>query len=639
MSDGGGLRRLDITERESPVFDGAEFGAAGAYERLHGTAYLELDPAHPLNAGIVNLDKAPRNARGNVEYLSEFRILKPIDLARGNGWLVYDVPNRGNQPIMPRLNAAPEGGHPNHAGNGFLMRRGFTVAWSAWQGDVPPGNDRLVARFPIVEGVTGMVREEFIAEATGLLGDSNIQEVSDDRFIGTLLYPVADPAGATLTVREREADPRVSPPGLAWRLIDERHVEITRPSSAGFDRGAIFEFVYRARDPIVMGIGFAAIRDFVSFLRHATDGNPLRSGIRHAVGFGISQSGRVLRDLVYHGFNQDLAGRKVFDGILPVVAGSRRTCVNWPFAQAGRYSRQHEDHSYGDDQFPFSYPTLADPISGRGDGILRRARDAGVCPKVLHLDTESDVWQARASLVATGTDGADIAMPDDVRIYTVTGVPHAPYRPLSRPVMQLPGNPLGYGAFMRALLVALTEWIGHGTPPPDSRFPSRAAGTLVPLAQAREAFPRLPGVNFPSVLNELRLRDHSVEPPIESTAYPVFVQATDADGNALGGIRHPLLDAPLATHVGWSLRAPGYGEGELFTVQGSMVPFAATEEERLRAGDPRPSLEARYASREAWAESLAEAARRLVAERLLLAEDAERLIAAARESWDVYRVL
>ena len=409
MADGGGVRRIEITERESPVFGGAQFGDAGAYERLHGIMHGELDPTHPLNAGIVNLAKAPRNARGYVEYQSDFRILKPLDLARGNGCLVYDVPNRGNQPIMPRLNGAPEGGHPQTAGNGFLMRRGFTLVWSGWQGDVQPGNDRLVAHFPTpTEPITGMVREEFIAEATGLLGDNNIQDVSEHCFIGTLVYPVADPAGATLTVRERERDPRVTPPGMTWRLIDERHVEITRPTVPGFDRGAIFEFIYRARGPMVMGIGFAAIRDLVAYLRHAED-SPLRQGIRHALGFGISQSGRVLRDMVHYGFNQDLARRPVFDGILPVVAGSRRTCINWEFAQTGRYSRQHEDHSYGDDQFPFSYPTLSDPISGRTGGILQAARDAGVCPKVLHLDTESDVWQARASLVATDTNGSDIS--------------------------------------------------------------------------------------------------------------------------------------------------------------------------------------------------------------------------------------
>jgi Alpha/beta hydrolase domain len=258
---------------------------------------------------------------------------------------------------------------------------------------------------------------------------------------------------------------------------------------------------------------------------------------------------------------------------------------------------------------------------------------------MLHLDTESDLWQARSSLIVTDTGGADIAMPDEVRVYTVSGVSHAPLRPLTKPVMQLPGNRLGYGAFMRALLVALVEWVEQGIAPPDSRFPSRAAGTLVPLAEARATFPKLPQVNFPNVLNELRLRDHSVEPPIESTTYPVLVQSTDADGNALGGIRHPLLEAPLATHAGWSLRASGYAEGDLFTIQGSMIPFAETETERQRVGDPRPSLEARYASRDAWAARLAEATGRLVAERLLLAEDGDRLVAAARESWDVYQAL
>jgi hypothetical protein len=610
---------------------------------VHGTVFGELDPTHRLNAGIVNLDKAAHNARGHVEYQSDFRILKPLDLDRGNGCLVYDVPNRGNQPIMARLNGAPDGGHPQHAGNGFLMRRGFTVVWSGWQGAVPLGADRLTARFPIIPGITGMVREEFIAEATGLLGDSNIEELSEERFVGTLVYPVADPAGATLTVREREADPRAMPPGLAWRLVDDRHVEITRPTAPGFDRGAIYEFIYRARDPIIMGIGFAAIRDIVSFLRHATKNNPLapqeRQCIHRALGFGISQSGRVLRDLVYLGFNEDFARRQVLDGILPVVAGSRRTCVNWQFAQAGRYSRQHEDHSYGDDQFPFSYPTLSDPISGRTAGILQRARDAGVCPKVLHLDTESDFWQARSSLVVTDTSGADIAMPDEVRVCTMSGVPHAAFRPLSKPVMQLPGNRLGYGAFMRALLVVLFEWVEHGVALPNSRFPSRADGTLVTLAESRATFPKLPQVEFPKVLNELRLRDHSVEPPIESTAYPVFVQATDADGNALGGIRHPMVDAPLATHTGWSLRANGYGDGDLFTIQGSMIPFTTTEAERQRAGDPRPSVEARYASRDVWAARLAAAMDRRVAERLLLPEDGDRLLAAARGSWDVYQAL
>ena len=343
--------------------------------------------------------------------------------------------------------------------------------------------------------------------------------------------------------------------------------------------------------------------------------------------------------LVHLGFNQDLAGRQVFDGILPVVAGSRRTCVNWQFAQAGRYSRQHEDHSYGDDQFPFSYPTLSDPISGRSGGILQRARDAGVCPKVLHLDTESDFWQARSSLIATDTSGADIAMPDEVRVYTVSGVPHAPFRPLTKPVMQLPGNRLGYGAFMRALLVALFEWVEHGTAPPDSRFPSRAAGTLVPLAEARATFPRLPEVNFPN------------RPERAAAARP-FGRAAERE-HGLPGVRaidgcrrqrswrHP----PSAAHrtSGHACRLVAARE-RLWRRRPVHHPGFDDSVRRDRSrkaarGDPRPSLETRYASRDAWAARLAAAVDRLVAERLLLAEDGDRLAAAARESWDVYQAL
>ena len=389
-----------------------------------------------------------------------------------------------------------------------------------------------------------------------------------------------------------------------------------------------------------MGIGFAAIRDLVSFLRHDTTAkNPIRGRVRHTLGFGISQSGRVLRDLVHLGFNQDLNGERVFDAIFPVVSGSRRTFINFAFAQPGRYSRQHEDHAFLDDQFPFTYPTLTDPLSGKTDGIMRRAAETGVSPKVMHLDADSDMWAARASLVATDPAGKDVAMPEDVRIYLASSTQHAVHKPAAKHASQLPGNPLGYSSWMRALLIALTEWVEKGTPPPASRFPSRAEGSLTTREAAERAFPRIPGVNFPGVLNELHLRDHSVEPPIDGAEYPVFVNALDEDGNSLGGLRHPILAAPLGTHTGWAVRVPGYAEGDLFTVQGSYIPFPATEAERISTGDPRRSIEARYPSHDAWAARVIAAVEKLVGERLLLREDADRLIAAARESRDVIAVL
>jgi hypothetical protein len=522
------------------------------------------------------------------------------------------------------------------------MRHGFTVVWSGWQSGVP--KDRLQAAFPIASdqgrSITAVNRDEFIAEGLGGPGDAFIREVSDRVFIGTLSYPAADlrPERATLTMRVREADPRATPPGLSWRYIDERHIEITRPP--GHDRGAIYEFIYLARDPEVMGMGFAAIRDLVAFLRHDTSAaNPLAGVVRHTVGFGISQSGRVLRDLVHLGFNQDIDGRPVFDAIFPVVAGSRRTFINFAFAQPGRYSRQHEDHAFLDDQFPFTYPVLRDPIGGKTDGILRRAIEAGVAPKVMHLDADSDMWAARASLVATDPVGNDVTMPDNVRIYLASSTQHAVFRPSEAQVTRVPGNPLGYGSWMRALLMALTEWVEHGTPPPASRFPSHAEGSLVSREAAEAAFPHVAGMDFPDVLNALHLRDHSVEPPIDGPAYPVMVCAVDADGNSRGGLRHPLLTAPLGTHTGWALRATGHAAGDLYTVQGSYLPFARTEAERQQSADPRPSLAARYATRAAWADAVIGAAETLVVERLLLREDADRLVAALRSGSDALEVL
>jgi hypothetical protein len=637
----GTVPRIEIIERLAPVFDGRVFGSVGTYECLSGTIHGELDPSHPLNATIVNLDQAPRNAAGLVEYRSDFTLMTPTDLARGNGWLLYDVPNRGNKVALTRLNRGADGNRPTtaaHAGDGFLMRHGFSLIWSAWQTGVPAGADRLNAHFPSV-AATAINRDEFIAEGFGP-GDAFIQETSETRFVATLSYQAAGLTSdkASLTVRQREKDKRATPPGLSWRYVDATHIEITRPP--GFDRGAIYEFIYPAKDPEVMGIGFAAIRDLVSFLRHDNSAmNPIRGRVRHTLGFGISQSGRVLRDLVHLGFNQDLDGGKVFDAIFPVVSGSRRTFINFAFAQPGRYSRQHEDHAFLDDQFPFTYPTLTDPLSGKTDGIMRRAAEAGVRPKVMHLDADSDMWAARASLVATDPAGKDVAMPDDVRIYLASSTQHAVHKPAAKHAGQLPGNPLGYSSWMRALLIALTEWVEKGTPPPDSRFPSHAEGSLATREQAEQEFPRIPGVNFPDVLNELHLRDHSVEPPVDGPEYPVFVNALDADGNSLGGLRHPVLAAPLGTHTGWAVRVPGYAEGDLFTVQGSYIPFPATEAEGLRTGDPRRSIEARYPSHAAWAARVIAAVEQLVGERLLLREDADRLIAAARESHDVMGIL
>ena len=636
----GRIHRLEITDREAPCFAGEHFGEAGNYARIAGQLHGVLDPLHILNAGIVNLDRAPRNASGQVEYETDFCLLYPIE--PGNGVLLYDVVNRGTLRSLAYFNTAPASQRPSapaDAGNGYLMRQGYCLAWSGWQGDVPSGAGRLTARFPVAtdggQPITGLSRDEFICDAPGSSPEERTREIAPDRFVATLSYPAADTnAAATLTVRENERDARVTPSSLSWRYVDPQHIEITRPNDAAFDRGAIYEFIYTARDPVVLGIGFAAIRDFIGLLRSSDGANPLDGRIRDVIGFGLSQSGRVLRDFVYQGFNLSPAGGCVFDAIMPVVAGSRRSFVNAAFAQPGRYPRQHEDHLFPDDQFPFTYATLHDPISGKTDGILARAIQQGVCPKVMHVDTDSELWNARASLVVTDTEGNDIAQPNDVRVYLAATHQHGAYNAPPPGVTRHDANPLCYQAILRPLLQALRGWVQHGTAPPASQFPSRSNATLLHLHEARTVFPAIPGMDFPERLNGLVLLDHSFQPPREGPAYPVFVARPDQDGNALGGIRHPLIQAAIGTHTGWNLRATDFAAGELFSIVGSFVAFAS--DQLSRKADPRLSLKERYGSRAGWVEGLKTITAEMITTRLLLAEDRDRILAAASKNWNAF---
>lgn len=635
-----GVLRFEIGER-IPVFEGADFGPVGAYERLTGRAWCDIDPDHPLNAGIVHLDKAPRNAAGRVEYAVDFAMLKPLDLARGNGWIFYEYLNRGTQRGIVRINNAPYVAMPAtapEAGDGFLMRQGHTILWTAWQGNVDPGGGRLIADLPVAteQGapITGPAREEVVLDAPDSIRGAVVEEVSATRFILTLSYPAAtlDPAEARLTVRAAADDPREERAGVTWRYLDDRRVEVDTDPSAGVDRGAIYEFAYTARDPVVMGIGYASIRDLLAFLRHEThdaagNPNPLAPdgvpAIRRALGFGLSQSGRVLRDFLYQGFNEDIVGRPVFDGVVPIIGGSRRAWVNAPFSQPGRYSREHEDHDYPGDQFPFTYVPLDDALSGRSGGILDRARASGVCPKLMHLDTDSEVWSARASLVVTDTAGNDIAMPDEVRVYLTTGIAHGDYPLPSAPVVDQATNPLTYGPILRALLKAMVEWVDDGREPPSSRFPSRGAGTLWTLDQFLDRWPKALGV-APLALNQLLPRDAEGQASGD-TAYPVFVPAIDGDGNGVSGIRHPLLAAASGTHCGWTIRAQNFAPGHLYSVYGSYQPFA----EGL----------ARFDTREAWIAAAADAADALVADRLMLPEDAAKLRREGAKAADPFHLI
>jgi hypothetical protein len=619
--------KFEILKVESPAFEGRTFGAVGTYDRIVARATIAVAPDDINNKIIVDLDRAPRNAQGQVEAVTDVEILRPTVAANGNRTLFYEALNRGSKLGLALFNDIPAVTNDlvkaADAGNGFLMNHGYTVVWSGWQGDIVPGGGRMTFSPPVAPGVTGLAREDFIFDHT------------DNPAIGTLSYPAAelDAANAKISVREREADPRTTPAGLGVAFESPTKISIKRPE--GFDAGAIYEFIYIAKDPKVMGLGFAATRDVVSFLRNETvdaagAANPLTGRIDRAIGFGLSQSGRYLHDYLYLGFNADEAGRVVFDGLMPHISGGKKTFTNYRFSQPGRSPYQHADMLYPGADFPFTYPVIADAVSGKSDGFLARCLAAGNCPKIIKTDSELEFYQQRASLVVTDTQGNPITMPDNVRLFLLSNLQHyslAQDKSQMVKVCANPTNPLNAGPAVRALLVAMNEWISKGSLPPNSRYPSRADATLAPPWANAVGFPNIPGIAYPSRIAQPTALKSEDMPPSKGTAYPVFVPKTDADGRDIAGIHLPTLEAPAATHTGWNLRKVGFSEGELCDNNGSMIPFAATREERLKINDPRLSMAERYPNDGDRAAAIAKAAQQLVRDRLLLEEDAGLFIA------------
>ena len=622
LAPGSGLAQItafDLDVVESPALGGGSFGDVGQYELLRGTVAGEVDPADPRHQHIVNLANAPRNAAGRVEYRATVEVYRPIDMARWNRALYHTVSNRGGA----------------GAAEPALLERGFAFVRVGWQGDLVPTESNIVAYLPVAtnpdgSSIVGPALEEFIF---------NDAESVSRRW---LTYPAAslEPRGGMLSVRATQDAERKRPDDLQWRYVSDTEIEIDRP--AGFDGGAIYEFIYEAKDPIVLGIGFAAMRDAISFLRYEAadrDGNPnplAEHGLpTKAISLGISQSGRMQRDFLYQGFNEDVAGRIVFDGMHPNIAGSRKTFTNYQFGQPGRWQKQHEDHVYPGDQFPFTYATLTDPLSGRTDGLQERCNVSNTCPKIVHSDGEAELWQARSSLVVTDPEGGHIDLPDNVRVYLLSGTQHGGgpgvhTRTPSQGMCQNLSNPLALAQTRAALSVALYEWVANGVEPPPSRFPTVAGGGLVSANEL--GFPDIPGVPCSGSYNPLHLADHRSLPPMYGDAYPVLVGRIDDDGNMVDGVRHPNLAAPVGTYTGWNLRRAGFGEGGQCAGTGSFIPFAATESARADSGDPRASLEARYPDHAAYIQAVSEAADALVGERLLLAADADVIVELARGS-------
>jgi Alpha/beta hydrolase domain len=628
--------KVDAVE---PFAEGQGFGEAGSYLRIKGVAKGEVDPAAPENKSIVDLDKAPRNARGMVEYETDFFILRPAEPRRASGVLVYEVTNRGRKVILGRLDEA--GGNANDpksvqdVGLGFTLGRGYSLVWSGWDSGAPRANNGMTARLPPAlengEPMLRRIRDEFhIGTRSPGKGD-----------VVRLNYPAVstDPRKARLTVRERESDTRTEIPADAWEFIDNRSIRLL-PLGTNFAPIKIYEIWYEATGSTVMGVGFAATRDLVAFLRYERvdrngAANPMipdgaqRSGVQHALAFGVSQAGRFLRHFLELGMNDDGHGRRVFDGVLTHVAGAGKVFANHSFAMPGRTATQHEDRLYPENWFPFGNAVTSDPFSGTRGAILKgRPTD----PLMIEVNTSTEYWQKGASLVHTDPSGRhDAELPSTARAFMIAGTQHGggPGTDPSPGPCVNPRNPHSASPALRALLVALEQWVTTGMAPPPSRVPSIAQATAV--AAEAVAMPKVPGFALAPGANQIAAPVDWVDPPARlDNFYGTRVCAVDADGNEVEGIRLPPIAVPLGTYTGWNVYKAQ--PGELADRDGSLIPFARTKGDREAAGDPRPSLEERYGSREAYVARFEAAAAALVADRLLLPADAAVYVKAARES-------
>jgi hypothetical protein len=656
--------RVEICQR-GPFAEGHVFGRSGPYEKIVGRLYLEVGPEDPANASIADLKLAPRNARGRVEFWSDFFLLAPADPRRGNRRLLYDVNNRGNKLALWTFNEA-RGNHPTtlaDAGNGFLMLQGYSVLWCGWSGEVTSGDDRLLAGLPVAR-----------QDGKPITGKIHVEVCREERVESSPLYwtpwavstpypPVSlDTKRATFTMRPNRSEPAVEIPPEQWafaraeggkRVPDAGHLWV----QGGIRPGCLYELVYVARDPRVAGLGFAAVRDAVSFFRRQPadsqgTANPLYGAIERAYIFGISQSGRFVNHFLYEDFNADTQKRIVFDGVISHVSGAGRGLFNHRFGMATLCATHHENRLTPSESFPFTTVAQRDPLAGRSGDLLARPRARGQLPKIFFTQTSSEYWTRGASLLHTDVEGKqDVDLDPDVRLYSVAGAQHLGGGPTDRGICQNPRNPLDdRPPLLRALLVALDRWASTGKRPPDSRYPKIADRTLVDLERFKKMFPRIPGVSVPSGYYMPFRMDFGPRwltegiadsvPPHIGPSYHTLVPAIDADGNEVAGIRLPDVAVPLATYTGWNLRAAKFGaEGMLAPYNGSYLAFARTRDERMKSGDPRPSVLERYPSRAAYLARVTQAALQLHADGFLLEEDVVAILrtAANRRLWEAPR--
>ena len=650
------------------VAGGATFGSVGQYETITGVATGEVDPGDPRNAIITDIESAPRNANGNVEYSMDVVITKPVDMSKGNNTILHDVPNRGSI----RNTDLNLGASATSVGDGFLEQQGYTLVDNGWEGDITSGLRITlpIATNPDGSPIIGRVRSEYIITAAASTMDVTAQPAYEA--IST------SNADATLTRRVHQYDAKELIPNSQWAFADCSTTAFPGVANTkkvclqgGFDTNHIYELLYNAKNPVVMGLGFAATRDLNAWLRNSAPkgtspgckmlkasepeaatgcpvvvgpSNPLGTAIKYAMTYGSSQSGRWIRTFIELGFNEDENGNRVFDGAIPHKS-SNRGAFNVRWAQPTRLSgTQHTERQFPGAESPQTFETTVDTISGLAAGQLERCRFSHTCPKIFHTNTDTEYWQATMSLNTTDSLGnRDLPIAPEVRIYLFSATMHGGGDATAQPPTILPAppvncqlransNPFIFG--QRALLVALRDWIVHGTQPPPSLYASLRDKTLVPVTSIN--YPYIPAVNFTpagvatqkfwlgrgSLFDTADISGVMAEPPVPLAAYALLVPTIDADGNTIPGLRNTNVQVPLGTYLGSNVRKAGFSEGDSCDLTGSFIPFFKTMADRIAAGDPRPSLQERYPTHADYVTKITSAAIGLVAKRLMLPDDA-----------------
>jgi Alpha/beta hydrolase domain len=641
--------RVEVTSR-SDIQDGKPFGAAGAYEKITGRVYFAVNPANLHNRQIVDLDKAPRNAQGEVEFSSDLYLLKPKDMAKGNQAILFEVSNRGGRSILSIVN-----GRDSEFGDGFLMRQGYTIAWVGWEFDLSSEGERLRLSAPVAHDaggkeIHGLVRTDFTpAQKRNDMPLGHILLGPD----GGKSYPVDDPESENnnLTVRDTPTGKRETIPRSEWSFAHVVQGKLTADPhyvhlNSGFVPGRIYELVYTAKNPAVVGVGLAAVRDFLSYLKYDPQAT---TPVKRVYAVGISQSGRFLRHFLFQDFNADEEGRQVMDGVIAHVAGAGRGSFNHRFAQPSRDAQPMSSIFYPTDLFPFTDLPEQDHETSNKAGLLDAVHKSHTVPKIFYTNTSYEYWGRAASLIHTTSDGKkDVPLAPNTRIYFLAGLQHfsgafPPQKSNDNPdyTAQQKQNPNPIQWYWRALITDMDQWVKNGKEPPASAYPKIADATLVLLEKYR--FPKIPGVNAPHEENLAYRLDFgpqwkygiiTIEPPKVGKAFAGFVPQADADGNDLGGVRLPELQVPLATYTGWNLRDPSIGAlDQRVSFLGSWIPLARTAEERKKSGDPRPSIAERYASREDYMNKFEQAAKNLVEQRFLLQEDLPAMLERGKLEW------